>query len=292
MRLLGHTQHPKHLLKVLRTKSDQPLHDFLEHGGELGSGDVTYRGTTLSLGYLGPGFWILDHLRDFIDAGGTIARDADDYLLTAPGGCRFVTTANELGAAISVLAEVFVRGEYEWLDVKDRVVVDIGGNIGDTALYFASRGAAYVYAYEPFERLHRAAVRNVKLAGLDNVTLVHSGVGAESTSLRANDGEWTITRSSGSHGEVITILDLAGVLNSAIISHPGMRLACKVDCEGYEHQLFKKGVADFSLVEQWVVEVHDHLGEVPNTLHEAGFEVSVKTKANVWMVRARLARAE
>jgi FkbM family methyltransferase len=247
---------------------------------------------TLPLGYLGPGFWVLDHLRDFLDAGGTVVGDGDAYVLTAPGGCKFITGANELGAAISVLSEVFVRGEYEWLDVKDRVVVDIGGNIGDTALYFASRGAAHVYAYEPFEKIHRAALRNVSLAGVDNVDVVRAGVGAASTSLRAKDGGWTITRSSDDNGEVIAIRGLADVLNSAVTSHPARRLACKVDCEGYEHELFKNGVADFSLAEQWMVEVHDHLGEVPNTLVEAGFDVSVKAKGNVWMVRARSARTE
>jgi FkbM family methyltransferase len=292
VRLLGHTQRPKHLLRALRTRSDQPLHDFLEHGGALRSGDVTYQGTTLPLGYLGPGFWGLDHLRDFLDAGGTIGREDDGYLLTAPGGCKFTTTGPQLGTAISVLAEVFVRREYESLDVKDRVVVDIGANIGDTALYFAAKGAAHVYAYEPFEEIYRAAVRNVDLAGLDNVTLVHAGVGATTTSVRANDGGWTITPSADEGGEIIIIRSLADVLNNAVSAYPGRRLACKVDCEGYEHELFKKGVADFSLVEQWMIEVHDQLGTVPEILAEAGFDVSVKPKGNVWLVSAGLARAE
>jgi FkbM family methyltransferase len=278
-------------LRALRTKSDQLLHDFLEHGGALSSRDVAYRGTTLPLRHLGPGFWLLDYLRDFLDAGGTIALADDGYLLTALGRRTFITEAGELGAAISVLCEVFVRDEYEWLDVKDHVVVDVGGNIGDTAIYFAGRGAAHVYAYEPFARLHRAAVRNVGLAGLDNITLVHAGVGAAGETLHAKDGGWTITQSD-ERGELITIRSFADVLNSAVAAHPEKPLACKVDCEGYEHELFKQGVADFSLADQWMIEVHEKLGAVPATLADAGFDVSVKAKANVWLVRARLARAE
>jgi FkbM family methyltransferase len=291
MRLLKVTRRPSHLLTAVITRSDQPLQDFIRLGGTLRSGEVAYAGTTVPLRYLGPGFWLLDHLRDFIDAGGTIAHDGEDYVLTAPGGRQFTTSASDLGNAIGVLAEVFVRGEYEWLDVKDRVVVDIGGNIGDTALYFAGKGAAHVYAYEPFGHIHRAAERNVGLAGLDNVTLVNAAVGASSATLRVKDAGWTIRGSSDDDGEVITIRSLADVLNSAVTAHPGMQLACKVDCEGYEHELFRKGVADFSLVGQWMIEVHEQLGNVPDTLVQAGFDVSVKSKGNVWIVCAGLARA-
>jgi hypothetical protein len=129
-------------------------------------------------------------------------------------------------------------------------------------------------------------VRNVDLNGIGNVTVVHAGVGATRASLRAKDGGWMITRSSDDEGEVITIRGFADVLTSAVTTHPGVRLACKVDCEGYEHELFKEGVADFPLVEQWMIEVHDELGIVPATLTEAGFDVSVKPKGNVWLVSA------
>jgi hypothetical protein len=131
----------------------------------------------------------------------------------------------------------------------------------------------------------------VGLAGLDNVTLVHAGVGAAGGTLRAKDGSWTITRSDEG-GELITIRSLADVLNAAVTAHPGKPLACKVDCEGYEHEIFKKGVADFSLVEQWMIEVHEKLGTVPATLADAGFDISVTPKGNVWLVRARWAQAE
>lgn len=250
--------------------------------------DVAYRGTSLPLRYLGPGFFLLDHLRLFMDVGGTVARANEEYLLTAPAGCKFITTGDDLGSAIGVLAEVFARGEYDWLDVKDRVVIDIGGNIGDTALYFASRDAVHVYAYEPFGRIHRAAVRNLNLAGLHNVSVVHAGVGADSAKLRVKNDGWKIIQTPDDSGEIITILGLAEVLDSAVTAHPGKRLACKVDCEGYEHELFNYGVADFSLVEQWIIEVHDYLGNVPNALAEAGFTVTLTAKGNLWMVRAAL----
>ena len=45
---------------------------------------------------------------------------------------------------------VFLYEEYQTLPVKDRIVIDIGGSIGDTAIYFALKGAKKVIALEPF----------------------------------------------------------------------------------------------------------------------------------------------
>jgi len=39
--------------------------------------------------------------------------------------------------------------DYDWLDVKGKRVLDVGASIGDTAVYFALRGAREVVAFEP-----------------------------------------------------------------------------------------------------------------------------------------------
>src|SRR5712691_532994 len=44
--------------------------------------------------------------------------------------------------------EIFFDPILESIDVTGLKVVDVGANIGETAIYFASRGAAHVYAYE------------------------------------------------------------------------------------------------------------------------------------------------
>jgi len=38
------------------------------------------------------------------------------------------------------ILEVFDYGVYESLSVKDRVVVDVGAFVGDSAIYFALKG--------------------------------------------------------------------------------------------------------------------------------------------------------
>lgn len=48
--------------------------------------------------------------------------------------------------AYSIIEEM---GYYDSLRVRDKIVLDVGAYIGDTALFFVSRGARKVYAYEP-----------------------------------------------------------------------------------------------------------------------------------------------
>jgi hypothetical protein len=51
--------------------------------------------------------------------------------------------------ARQVIQETFSSGVYD-IDVVGRDVVDIGSNIGDTAIYFALKGAKRVIALEPY----------------------------------------------------------------------------------------------------------------------------------------------
>ncbi len=45
--------------------------------------------------------------------------------------------------------DVFDCGEYGVLDVSGKVVIDVGASIGDSAIYFALKGARKVIAIEP-----------------------------------------------------------------------------------------------------------------------------------------------
>jgi len=47
------------------------------------------------------------------------------------------------------IIEIFEEGMYEMVDVKGKVVVDVGAHIGDSTIYFALKGAKRVFAIEP-----------------------------------------------------------------------------------------------------------------------------------------------
>jgi len=81
--------------------------------------------------------------------------------------------------------------DYDWLDVKGKRVLDVGASIGDTAVYFALRGAREVVAFEPYPFPYQFALRNVEVNGLSNVRVINasiSGNDARSGSPRARPG--------------------------------------------------------------------------------------------------------
>jgi SAM-dependent methyltransferase len=63
-------------------------------------------------------------------------------------GVRFVHMHN-------YILEVFDHGQYKDLDVKGKVIVDVGAGFGETTIYFLERGAKFVVAFEPCPGMFR-----------------------------------------------------------------------------------------------------------------------------------------
>ncbi len=61
------------------------------------------------------------------------------------------------------------KSYYSMLDVKDKIVIDIGGYIGDSAIYFALIGAKKVISIEPFTVGYKYELENVELNGLGKI---------------------------------------------------------------------------------------------------------------------------
>jgi len=71
--------------------------------------------------------------------------DWENKILILPNGLRFyLYSVDPL-----IFSETFIHDiHFVGFDLKDKVIVDVGAFVGDTALYYASLGAV-VYAYEP-----------------------------------------------------------------------------------------------------------------------------------------------
>lgn len=66
---------------------------------------------------------------------------------------------------------------YGWMDVVDKTVLDIGGNIGAFAIWAASQGASHVVSFEPEESNFKCLQANA--AEFDVVEPVRAAVGTE-----------------------------------------------------------------------------------------------------------------
>ena len=135
---------------------------------------------------------------------------------------------------------VFTNGEYEVPEVlsglRGRDVIDVGANVGDTALYFVLNGARKVIAVEPLPNVAKCAEENVKLSSIvDRVKIVNAALGSGPVSVPCNyDVSSSVafsTLSSSGPCKVpgVSLGDLLNMVNDPYL--------LKMDCEGCEAQV-------------------------------------------------------
>ena len=132
--------------------------------------------------------------------------------------------------------EVFLREEYNFLNVTNCDVVDVGMNIGDSAIYFTLNGARKVIGLEPYPYAFSYAEKNVKLNDIKNIITLNAGYGKDSIILIDNNKISLNTSSlisSNNGGKEILIYSLKTLLNKYEIENAVL----KMDCEGCEYNL-------------------------------------------------------
>lgn len=172
----------------------------------------------------------------------------------------------------AITYENFEKEQYKHLDVKNKIVIDIGANIGDTAIYFALRGAKHVYAFEPYPYTYNKAANNIKLNGLEKrITILNEGLGAKADTVRLNKGiaKGGTKLKESSTGKPIKITTIAEVLERFDIKAAQM----KIDCEGYEYEiLLNARTEDLLHFGQISIEYHYGYINLKRKLESIGFK--------------------
>lgn len=156
------------------------------------------------------------------------------------------------------LFETFVREQYNTEVQGD--VIDIGANIGDSAIYFASKGASHVYAFEPLPSIYRIALQNVKINNLDDrITLINAGVASNEGKVKV-PSSINIEDSGGfsikDQGDVeVPLISFRDVLKMA--KDPYL---LKMDCEGCEADILLN--CNSLPFEKIFVESHPYISKV------------------------------
>lgn len=171
---------------------------------------------------------------------------ANQNLLEFPSGIRVTLDL----ADSSVLAETFLFDTHFWgNDLAGCDVVDVGAYIGDTALYFASKGAR-VFAFEPDPLNYHALQRNLALnPGLSgSISTFNMAVGPDATI-----PFWAGRRSGSSafavSGNPVSVrsVSLKTVFEMLRLQSPFL---LKTDCKGCETDLVKQSqIKDFAHVQ-------------------------------------------
>lgn len=146
--------------------------------------------------------------------------------------------------------EYFSDDEWDMVNFKDRFVIDIGGNVADSALEFASNGAE-VIAFEPVKHLYEVGLENIELNPKlsSKITFINKAVGAKKgkIDITADSLKSYISSDENYEIEVITIED---ILNNYDIKPDIL----KMDCEGCEFEIIPK--YDWSIFNDVIFEHH------------------------------------
>jgi FkbM family methyltransferase len=194
-----------------------------------------------------------------------------DKIILPESGLQFYN-----GISNGDLFNIFYEKDYNFLPVKDRVVIDIGANIADSSIYFAMTGAKKVIALEPFPKNFEVAQKNITLNGFtDKIELLNAGCcGGQSKDMvldaSANGvGCQTMQSSLGSNIHFYTLREL---INKYNIDSPAV---LKIDCEGCEYDIILKN--DKTMLDKFShiqVEYHHGFRDLEKHLVDANFVVS------------------
>jgi len=181
----------------------------------------------------------------------------------------------------SPLFEVFVRGEYEIPEVlsglRGRDVIDVGANVGDTALYFVLNGARKVIAVEPLPNVAKCAEENVRLSSAtDKVRVINAALSDKPVNVPCNcdvfssSGFSTLSSSGPCRVPGVTLGDLLSMVEDPYL--------LKMDCEGCEAEAVLGPERErLRAFEHIIFETHPQITGVSNekllaSLKELGFE--------------------
>jgi FkbM family methyltransferase len=188
------------------------------------------------------------------------------------------------------LRETLIDKEYGEPYCKNAVVVDVGAFIGDSSLFFASRGAKLVVAFEPIPELFRILKENIILNRFEKI------IDARNEAISDHSGTADIgylPNMPGSSGENL-IWHAKRVISactslSDVIKSLGWVDILKMDCEGCEHKALRDAAKNGSLknVGMILIEVHYDVRGVIELLKSNCFRIANLTKLpldNRWIL--------
>jgi len=179
------------------------------------------------------------------------------------------------------IAEIFAVGGYDVPEVlsglRGRDVIDVGANVGDTALYFILNGARKVIAVEPLPNVAKCAEENVRLSGAtDKVKVLNAALSDEPVSVPC-DYDLLLSRYFSTLKDSGTC-KVPGVTLGDLLSMVDDLYLLKMDCEGCEAQVILGPERErLRAFEHIILETHPYNTGVSSeklltSLKELGFE--------------------
>lgn len=188
-------------------------------------------------------------------------------------------TQDELYLSLTQIQSTFIEEKWKVLDCSGKVVFDIGAGIGDTAMYFISKGATRVFAIEPFSSMFALLRVNIELNSLtDLVTSVGRGFGDPVYRVEANDRSPHVGTYYFREGDVMPPLKLNDLVHLAG-NKPSV---LKVSCVGCERSFLNESDDDLRYFDQIVIEYVYGYKNIEQKLLNAGFRVNCSAPRGIF----------
>lgn len=138
------------------------------------------------------------------------------------------------------------------INYNNRIIIDIGANSGDSALFFASKGSK-VHAFEPVKELYDMALKNIELnKDLKNsIKIFNKGVSYKRGTISINSLDSVsnyISNNDSYEVEVVSIEDILDYISPDLL---------KMDCEGCEFEIIEN--CDLSMFNELIFEYHSKI---------------------------------
>jgi FkbM family methyltransferase len=164
--------------------------------------------------------------------------DWQNKILILPNGLRFyLYSVDPL-----IFSETFIHDiHFVGFDLKDKVIVDVGAFVGDTALYYANFGAI-VYAYEPHPINFYWLKKNIELNPhlKDRIKIFNEAVGKDEEieiSIGKNiNGGFSIYSPAKGKALKVKSVSLRKILEENNLNDPYL---LKADCKGCEYYIIE-----------------------------------------------------
>ena len=176
------------------------------------------------------------------------------------------------------IPEVFGYEDYGKFDYRDETVIDVGANIGDSSIYFATKGATRVIAIEPFPSSYSLLEQNISLNELEGIIVpMNAAVGENDgfvnlrPDIKTTTGLGIYNSDNGVKVRIVSLNKLVEIFNlkNSIL---------KIDCEGCEYEVINsKSIETLAAFKGLIIEYHFGLRELRNNIKEK-FDVEIVSK--------------
>ncbi|MHB1493810.1 MAG: FkbM family methyltransferase [Thermoplasmataceae archaeon] len=177
------------------------------------------------------------------------------------------------------IPEVFGLDDYGKINFKDETVVDVGANIGDSSIYFVSKGASRVIAIEPFPSSYSLLERNISLNEMEDIILpINAALGGSDGTVNLDPMIQSTTGlgiNDSKRGQQVRIISL----NTLVCEFNVENSILKLDCEGCEYKVINSSSLEaLSQFKALIIEFHHGVRDLCNDIKDV-FDVKVIPKS-------------